>query len=175
MLTSPFIISLAQVNSIPVNPFEARGIPPQIVMVYAGKEYHGKLIRYITNYTSPNTGNSPTLGESLITPTNISSSTAPNTNMISVKRNALVSFLIKDNGSSLAKSQPNSISVTAYDVKGKPLKLLNTTEKSKTSSVVADLDPGQYNILSVAIWLPQQGDKTKTGFVSYGYRINVVS
>jgi hypothetical protein len=145
-------------------------------MIYASKEYPGKLIRYITNNTSSNTGNSPTLGESLITPMNISSSfTAPNTNIISVKRGSLVSFLVKDNGNSLAKYQPSSISVTAYDVKGKPLKVLNTTEKSKISSAVADLDSGQYIILSVAIWLPQQGDKTKTGFVSYGYRINVVS
>jgi hypothetical protein len=174
--------SLAQVNSIPVNPSNTRGTPPQIVMLYTSKEYHGTLIRYITNNTSPGTGNSPTLGESLITPTNI---TTPTSSVVYIKRGSSISFIVKNTSTigynsnytdkNLANSLPNSLSITAYDLKGKPVKLLNTTEKSSKSSASVNLNPGQYILMAVATWLPQQSDKTRSAFVSYKYDINVVS
>ena len=163
-------------------------------MTYTGKEYHGTLISYTTNNTSPNTGNSPTLGESLVTPTNITSpantssaATTTSNNVIFIKRGSSISFIVRNSSSSssnnnnnytnnnLANSLPNSLSITAYDLKGKPVKLLNTTEKSNTISAIVNLNPGHYILLAVATWLPQPTDKTRTGFVSYSYNINVLS
>jgi hypothetical protein len=182
-------VSLAQVNSIPVNPFETRGVPPQIVMEYAGKEYPGKLVRYITNISTSNSssttdgGSGQSLGgggTSTATPTDNITSPLPN-QIITVKKDSTVNFIIKGNNTP-TKAQPNTLSVTAYNIKGMPVKLLNTTKQTGTSMVVVNLDKGQqYILLSVATWLPQKGsnnnnnENTIIGFVSYSYRINVVS
>ena len=191
VLTFPHVSS-AQINSVPVTPFKTRAIAPQIAMIYTGKDYHGTLISYTTNNTSPNTGNSPTLGESLVTPTNItspantSSTTATSNNVISIKRGSSISFIVRNSSSSsnnnnnytnnnLANSLPSSLSITAYDLKGKPVILLNTTERSNTISAIVNLNSGRYILLAVATWLPQPTDKTRTGFVSYSYNINVLS
>jgi hypothetical protein len=186
-------VSLAQVNSIPVNPFETRGIPPQIVMEYAGKDYSGKLVRYITN-TSTSSNNSSTAGSSSqslgggssTATTSSDNITSPLPNqIITVKKNSSVNFIVKGNNNISTKSQPNTLSITAYDIKGTPVKLLNTTQQAGTSMVVVNLEKGQYILLSVATWLPQNGisssnninnnKNTIIGFVSYSYRINVVS
>lgn len=180
--------SLAQVNSIPVNPFETRGIPPQIVMEYAGKEYPGKLIRYSTNIStsynsSSNNGGSSSQslggGTSTATSDNITSP-LPN-QIITVKKDSSVNFIVKGNNTAI-KAQPDTLSVTAYNIKGMPVKLLNTTQQVGTSMIEVNLDKGQqYILLSVATWLPQKGSNNNNnknaiiGFVSYSYRINVVS
>jgi hypothetical protein len=179
-------VSLAQVNSIPVNPFETRGVPPQIVMEYAGKEYPGKLVRYITNISTSNSsstdgGSGQSLGGGTSTAT-LNNITSPLPNqIITVKKDSTVNFIIKGNNTP-TKAQPNTLSVTAYNIKGMPIKLLNTTQQTGTSMVVVNLDKGQqYILLSVATWLPQKGSNnnnnknTIIGFISYSYRINVVS
>jgi hypothetical protein len=183
-------VSLAQVNSIPVNPFETRGVPPQIVMEYAGKEYPGKLVRYITNISTSSNNNNSTDGSSSQSlgggtspaiPSDNITSPLPN-QIITVKKDSSVNFIIKANNSP-TNAQPNTLSVTAYNIKGKPVKLLNTTQQAGTSMAVVNLDKGQqYILLSVATWLPQKASNnnnnnknTIIGFVSYSYRINVVS
>ena len=69
------------------------------------------------------------------------------------------------------------MSITVYNIKGKGLNLVNTVEHSKTSTFVTNLDAGQqYILLSVATWLAQRGNiGTTNDFVSYSYRINVIS
>jgi hypothetical protein len=106
--------------------------------------------------------------------------------VIFIKRGSSISFIVRNSSSSssnnnnytnnnLANSLPNSLSITAYDFKGKPVKLLNTTEKSSTSSASVNLNPGRYILMAVATWLPQQSHKTRSAFVSYKYDINIVS
>jgi hypothetical protein len=186
------IVSLAQVSSIPVNPFETRGVPSQIVMEYEGKEYPGKLVRYITNISTSNStgGSSQSLGGGgggggTLTSTSPDNITSPLPNqIIPLKKNSSVNFIIKGNNNTPTKAQPNTMSVTAYNIKGMAVKLLNTTQQvGAKNMVVVNLDKGQYILLSVATWLPQKGgnnnndnnENTIIGFVSYSYRINVVS
>jgi len=182
-------VSLAQVNSIPVNTFETRGVPTKIVMEYEEKEYNGKLVRYITNISTSSNNNS-TYGSSSQSlgggtspaiPSDNITSPLPN-QIITVKKDSSVNFIIKANNAP-TKAQPNTLSVTAYNIKGKPVKLLNTAQQAGTNMAVVNLDKGQqYILLSVATWLPQKASNnnnnnknTIIGFVSYSYRINVVS
>jgi hypothetical protein len=182
------VVSLAQVNSIPINPFETRGVPPQIVMEYEGKEYPGKLVRYITNISTSNStgGSSQSLGGGTLTSASPDNITSPlPAQIIPLKKNSSINFIIKGNNNNTpTKAQPNTMSVTAYNIKGMPVKLLNTTQQVGAKNiVVVNLDKGQYILLSVATWLPQKGSdnnnnkntNTIIGFVSYSYRINVVS
>jgi transposase-like protein len=127
-------------------------------------------------------GNGQSLGGGTSTATPSDNITSPLPNqIITVKKDSTVNFIIKGNNTP-TKAQPNTLSVTAYNIKGMPVKLLNTTKQTGTSMVVVNLDKGQqYILLSVATWLPQKGsnnnnnENTIIGFVSYSYRINVVS
>jgi hypothetical protein len=170
-------IPLSIITAQPTNPLEAKeGTPPQIAMIYDDKEYLGDLVNYITNSTISNsTGTAAPVGISAVTPENL---TAPlPSNFVTVKKNSVINFVLLNRNNTSIKTIPSSMSITVYNIKGKGLNLVNTIEHSKTSTFVTNLDAGQqYILLSVATWLAQRGNiGTTNAFVSYSYRINVIS
>ena len=88
----------------------------------------------------------------------------------------MINFIILYGNNTSIKTIPNSLSITVYNI-GKGLDLVNTVEHSKTSRFVANLEVGQqYILLPVATWLAQKGNiGTTNAFVSYSYRINLIS
>jgi hypothetical protein len=169
---SPIIAQL----SVPTNPLEAKGgTPPQIAMVYNGKEYLGNLVNYIANSTNSNTtGTTAPVGQSAVTSQNI---TAPlPSKVVTVKKGSVINFVLLNKNDTSIKTIPSSMSITAYNIKGKATGLANTIEHSKTSKFVVNLNVGtQYILLPVATWIAQKGSiGTTNAFVSYSYRINVI-
>jgi hypothetical protein len=144
-------------------------------MVYNGKEYLGNLVNYIANSTNSNTtGTTAPVGQSAVTPQNI---TAPlPSKVVTVKKGSVINFVLLNKNDTSIKTIPSSMSITAYNIKGKATGLANTIEHSKTSKFVVNLNGGtQYILLPVATWVAQRGRiGTTNAFVSYGYRINVI-
>ncbi len=174
-LFTPSLI-IAQL-SVPTNPLEAKeGTPPQIAMIYNGKEYLGNLVNYIANSTNSNsTGTTTPVGQSAVTPQNI---TAPlPSKVVTVKKASVINFVLsnKNNNNSI-NTVPSSMSITAYNINGKATGLANTIEHSKTSKFMVNLNGGeQYILIPVATWIAQKGNiGTTNAFVSYSYRINVI-
>jgi hypothetical protein len=67
-----------------------------------------------------------------------------------------LSFIVSNNtpdyaNNNLADSLPNGLSITAYYIKGKPVKLLDRNEKSNTSLAIMNLNPGQYVLLALQL------------------------
>jgi hypothetical protein len=180
------VVSAASPSALPIgkptsnlsNPFGSFDkMPPQIIMVYENKEYHGALLNYIFNNGR---GNS-TLPSNQGGNTSNITSVLPS-NEITVKENSTVKFIVKDNNSQPGV-QPNSLSVNAYTIQGKPVKILSLAEDVKSNTFKIDLSKGEYIILATATWLPSKENSnsnssyltTTGGHISYNYRINIIN
>ena len=163
--------------SVLTSPLEAKGgTPPQIAIIYNGKEFLGNLINYITNSTNSNTtGTTAPIGQSAVTSQNITALLP--SKVVTVKKSSVINFVLLNGNNSSVKTPPNSMSITAYNIKGKGIGSVYTFENSKTGRFVTNLDAGQqYILLSVATWIAQKGSiGTTNAFVSYSYRVNVIS
>ncbi len=148
------------ISHITPNPHNV--LPPKIVMTYNGKEFDvGVLLN--SKYREDTTFTQLQIPQEKIN-THISN------NSISLVKGSCVGFIIKNDPLALP---PSSISVTAYDIEGKVVKLITTTEHSKRIFFNIDLNKGKYILLVVATWLP--GSEKVTGYEEYNYLINVVN
>jgi hypothetical protein len=176
LLFAPSVL-IAQL-SVPTSPLEAKGsVPPQIAMIYNGKEYFGDLVSFVVNSTASNsTGTTAPIGQSAVTPANITA--PPPSKVVTVQKDSVINFVIikgnnTNNNTSTNNLKPSSLSIAVYNIKGKGIGLLNTVEHSNTNRFVVNLDRGQqYILLSVATWLAQKANIGMTNaFAYYSYRI----
>ena len=150
----------------PPNPFGgAYESPPQIVMLYNNTEYLGVLDSYSFRVAE-------TLGEiSIFNDTVVS--TIPN-QTITVENGSVIRFEIK--GNSPPEAQSDALSVNAFTIEGKPVKVLKVADESDRTSFVVDLEPDrEYILMAIATWLPQQGFEKISGYVAYSYRIDSIA
>lgn len=83
---------------MPTNPSEAKDSPPQIPMIYNGREYLGDLVSYLVNSAnSNNSGTTKPIGHSAVTPENV---TAPSpSKLATVQKYSVINFVVKGNSS----------------------------------------------------------------------------
>jgi hypothetical protein len=91
-----------------------------------------------------------------------------------VVRNSNVEFIVNNNTNHAPDDKPDSIAVTAYSIEGKPVKVLNATEESSSSSFAVNLDEGKYMLLAVATWLPNNYVDSLSWLLMYNFRVKVV-
>jgi hypothetical protein len=148
------------------NPFGAayEG-PPRIILIYNNTEYYGVLDSY--SFEKAETMNNlPLFDDKVI-------STIPN-DSITVKNGSIVKFSIK--GNAPPEAQSDSLSVNAYTINGKPVKVLKVADESQKTSFVVDLQEGrEYILMAVATWLPEEDTEKIIGYCSYSYKIKVIS
>ena len=154
-------------SNIPTNPCGgAYEQPPRIIMFYINTESQGTLDSYSFGKTES--------VMALPIPEYNVTRTLPNQTVIIDKDSTL--RLVME-GIRQSEAMPDGISATAYTTNGNPvgvLKVVDEPEEKKGSpSVLVDLEPGQYVLLTTAIWLPQENNQI-SGYVSYSYKINVV-
>lgn len=183
---SPSALPIGKPTSNLSNPFGSFDkMPPQIIMVYENKEYHGALLNYIFNNGR---GNS-TLPSNQGGNTSNITSVLPG-NEITVKENSTVKFIVKGNNSQPGV-QPNNLSVNAYTIQGKPIKILSLAEDVKSNTFKINLSKGEYILLATATWIPNNENNnnnnssnssssssyltTTGGHISYNYRINIIN
>jgi hypothetical protein len=123
-------------------PISASVLPPRIVMVYAGNEYSDDLISYQYRH-----GASFRIIDIPLENITKKVSLQP---VVEVKNGSKIQFVIKGNPPVL----PSSLSITAYDMEGKAVKVLNATQYSKSIFTV-NLSKGKYILLAIATWLPE--------------------
>lgn len=163
--TSPSIVS----TNATTNPFgEAYEGPPEIVMIYNNTEYQGALDSY--SFGKTNTlRNLPMFNDTI-------TSTLP-TKAILVEGGSTVSFAIK--GNAPPEAQSDTLAVNAYTINGKPVKVINVAsddESQKTHFAVDLEDKGkEYILMAIATWLPEENTENISGYVSYSFRINMLS
>ena len=148
------------------NPFGAayEG-PPRIILIYNNTEYYGVLDSY--SFEKAETIKQLPLFNDKVT------STIPN-NSITVKNGSIVKFAIK--GNAPPEAQSDSLSVNAYTINGKPVKVLKVADQSQKTSFVVDLQGGrEYILMAVATWLPEEDTEKIIGYCSYSYKIKVIS
>ena len=133
-------------------------LPPNILMTYSGREYQGGLISY--KYRGGETFSQ------LGIPAQKVKANLPAC-IITVQKGSTVRFAVIGYPSVLP---PSSLSVTAYSNTGKAVKVLTTTQSSKSTFPI-NLDKGKYILLAVAVWLPR--NEKVSGYVMYNYPINV--
>lgn len=137
-------------------------LPPEITMIYEGKEYEGELSE--ANYRE---------GESISQlqppPTNNTANLPSST--LNLNKDSCVQFVITGTPRTLL---PNSLDVSAYTVDNTPVAVLNAAE-NYTSTFRVTLDDGIYVLLSAATWDPTSADEDVGGYVIYNFLVNVTS
>ena len=147
---------------------ERSGLAPEILMVYNGTSHHGELIDY--SWESGDIFSNPDIPPQNLT-TNLSNLS------VMVVRNSTVEFIVNNNNNNTSHAlddKPNSIAVTAYSIEGKPVKVLNATEESSSSTFTVSLDEGKYVLLVVATWLPDNNQDISE-YVWYNYRVKIIN
>ena len=91
---------------------------------------------------------------------------------MTVVRNSNIEFIVNNNNNTnhAPDDKPDSIAVTAYSIEGKPVKVLNATEESSSSSFAVNLDEEKYVLLAVATWLPDNDADPLSWLVMTSYR-----
>jgi hypothetical protein len=137
-------------------------LPPEITMIYEGKEYEGELSE--SNYRE-----GETISELQPPPTNNTANLPSNT--VNLNKNSCVQFVITGTPRTLP---PNSLDVSAYTVDNTPVTVLDAAE-NYTSTFRVTLDDGIYVLLSAATWDPTSADEDVGGYVIYNFLVNVTS
>jgi hypothetical protein len=137
-------------------------LPPEITMIYEGKEYEGELSE--SNYRE-----GETISELQPPPTNNTANLPSNT--VNLNKNSCVQFVITGTPRTLP---PNSLDVSAYTVDNTPVTVLDAAE-NYTSTFRVTLDEGIYVLLSAATWDPTSADEDVGGYVIYNFLVNVTS
>jgi hypothetical protein len=163
------LISALQVgepNPEPRNPFSNTEGAPSISIKYNNNTYVGELRSVAFSYGDVN--------DSLESFGNNSSnitSIIPD-KIINISQGEQIQLLIR--GNPTPENQPNTLSSTAYHINGTQVKVLSISEDGKRDMFSVDLEKGQYLILTIATWLPNQDNYVKSsGYVSYIFRANV--
>jgi hypothetical protein len=137
-------------------------LPPEITMIYEGKEYEGELSE--SNYRE-----GETISQLQPLPTNATANLPSNT--ANLKKDSCVQFVITGTPRTLP---PNSLDVSAYTIDNKPVAVLDAAE-DYTSTFRITLDDGIYVLLSAATWDPTNTDEDVGGYVIYNFLVNVTS
>jgi hypothetical protein len=137
-------------------------LPPEITMIYEGKEYEGELSE--SNYRE-----GETISELQPPPTNNTANLPSNT--VNLNKNSCVQFVITGTPRTLP---PNSLDVSAYTVDNTPVTVLDAAE-NYTSTFRVTLDEGIYVLLSAATWDPTSANEDVGGYVIYNFLVNVTS
>jgi hypothetical protein len=135
-------------------------LPPEIIMIYNGKEYQGELSE--SKYRE-----GETFSDLHIPPENITANLP--LKIVNIDKNSCIQFIIKGTPRILP---PSSLDISAYTVQGSPVAVLNATEND-SSTFPVNLDNGKYILLSAATWVPSS--EQVTGYVIYKFLVNVTT
>ena len=162
VIYSGFAVGSTDTASNPFGPGEG---PPQIIMLTGGDaRREGQLIGYA--YDSIETiSELPDINVSNLT-TYVGSSDA-----VTVERSSRVEFQVVGNRPPEVPFE--SLSVTAYTKDGAPAGLLDANDGPPINSYTVNLEEGTYILMAVATWLPEEGGEDISGYVMYGYKIQV--
>jgi hypothetical protein len=137
-------------------------LPPEITMIYEGREYEGELSE--ANYRE-----GETINQLQPPPTNTSANLPSNT--VNLNKDSCVQFVITGTPRTLP---PDSLDVSAYNIDNTPVAVLDAAE-NYSSTFRITLDDGVYILLSAATWDPTSADEDVGGYVIYNFLINVTS
>ena len=135
-------------------------LPPEITMIYEGKEYEGELSE--SNYRE-----GETISELQPPPAN-NTANLPS-NIVNLNKDSCVQFVITGTPRTLP---PDSLDISAYTVDNTPVTVLDAVE-NYTSTFRIALDDGMYVLLSAATWDPTSIDEDVGGYVIYNFLVNV--
>ena len=135
-------------------------LPPEITMIYEGKEYEGELSE--SNYRE-----GETISE-LQPPTTNNTANLPS-NIVNLNKDFCIQFVITGTPRTLP---PDSLDISAYTVDNTPVTVLDAVE-NYTSTFRIALDDGMYVLLSAATWDPTNADEDVDGYVIYNFLVNV--
>jgi hypothetical protein len=91
--------------------------------------------------------------------------------VINLQQRAIVNFEII--GESSLQAEPDTFSVNAYTESGNPIGVLAISREGTPYELTVDLPQGSYIILVTATWLAEPM-QSASGYVTYGYRVNVM-
>jgi hypothetical protein len=137
-------------------------LPPEITMIYEGREYEGELSE--ANYRE-----GETINQLQPPPTNTTANLPSNT--VNLSKDSCVQFVITGTPRTLP---PDSLDVSAYSVDNTPVAVLDAAE-NYSSMFRITLDDGVYILLSAATWDPTSADEDVGGYVTYNFLINVTT
>jgi hypothetical protein len=137
-------------------------LPPEITMIYEGREYEGELSE--ANYRE-----GETINQLQPPPTNTSANLPSNT--VNLNKDSCVQFVITGTPRTLP---PDSLDVSAYNIDNTPVAVLDAAE-NYSSTFRITLDDGVYILLSAATWDPTSADEDVGGYVIYNFLINVTA
>ena len=161
VIYSGFAVGSTDTASNPFGPGEG---PPKIIMTSGDARREGQLIGYA--YDSIETiSELPDINVSNLT-TYVESSDA-----VTVERGSRVEFQVDGNRPPEASFE--SLSVTAYTKDGAPAGLLDANDEPPINTYTVNLEEGTYILMAVATWLPEEGGEDISGYVMYGYKVQV--
>lgn len=135
-------------------------LPPEIIMIYKGKEYHGELSQ--SKYRE-----GETFSDLQIPPENVTADLP--SEPINVDKDSCLQFIIRGTPKTLP---PHSLDILAYTLEGAAVAVLSATENNSNMFPI-DLDIGTYELLGTATWLPTS--EQVTGYVIYKFLVNVTT
>jgi hypothetical protein len=159
-------LQVGEPNPEPRNPFSNTEGAPSISIKYNNNTYVGELRSAAFSYGDVNDilesfGNNSS---------NITSIIPDKT--INISEDEQIQLLIR--GNPTPENQPNTLSSTAYHINGTQVKVLSISDDANKDRFMVDLEKGQYLILTIATWLPNQDNYLESsGYVSYIFRVNV--
>jgi hypothetical protein len=137
-------------------------LPPEIIMIYEGREYKGEL-------SGANYREGETINELQPPPTNTTANLPSYT--VNLNKDTCVQFVITGTPRTLP---PDSLDVSAYSSDNTPVAVLDAAE-NYSSMFRITLDDGVYILLSAATWDPTSADEDVGGYVTYNFLVNVTT
>jgi hypothetical protein len=137
-------------------------LPPEIIMIYEGREYKGELSE--ANYRE-----GETINELQPPPTNTTANLPSYT--VNLNKDTCVQFVITGTPRTLP---PDSLDVSAYSLDNTPVAVLDAAE-NYSSTFRITLDDGVYLLLSAATWDPTSADEDIGGYITYNFLVNVTT
>jgi hypothetical protein len=137
-------------------------LPPEIKMIYEGREYEGELSE--ANYRE-----GETINQLQPPPTNTTTNLPSNT--VNLNKDSCVQIVITGTPRTLP---PDSLDVSAYSLDNTPVAVLDAAE-NYSSTFRITLDDGVYILLSAATWDPTSADEDVGGYVIYNFLVNVTT
>jgi hypothetical protein len=137
-------------------------LPPEIIMIYEGREYKGEL-------SGANYREGETINELQPPPKNTTANLPSYT--VNLNKDTCVQFVITGTPRTLP---PDSLDVSAYSSDNTPVAVLDAAE-NYSSMFRITLDDGVYILLSAATWDPTSADEDVGGYVTYNFLVNVTT
>ena len=160
-------LSIGPFNFSSSNHFGSNEPPPQIIMINDNNKEHKGVLDSYSFVNTEKLNQIPVFNYKV-------TATIPDKS-ITLEKGSIVRVVIEGNPS--PESPPDGLAVAAYTEKGNPVKVLKVNEdkSKKETSFIIDLNEGDYILMAVATWLPDEDDERITGYVAYSYRVNVVA